>query len=91
MNTLREVFYLTPADVRIAIAMRHSYVTADNRLRLPELTHAFSYSSMGWDAYGIIGLLLRYLNNGKPAVFNDEGQRDTLLAFLLAWLEDDNL
>lgn len=96
MNILREVFQLTNEHVIDAINMRYSYGTGG----LPELQHAFSYTSWGWDAYGIVSLLLLYLNNGKEAVFSDgpfrrnavsEDERDLLLAFLLAWLDDDTL
>lgn len=88
MNTLREVFRLDKQDVKTA---------ADNLLNGIEIAYSFSHGSMGWGAYGVIPLLLRYLNNGKHAAFTDYPFREnydesaTLLAFLLLWVDEDEL
>lgn len=88
MNTLREIFCLKKQDVDAAIA--HLFNGID-------VAYSFTHSSMGWGAYGVVPLLLRYLNNGKHAVFTNALFREnynesaTLLAFLLVWLEEDEL
>lgn len=86
MNTLREVFRLNKQDVKTA---------ADNLLN--GIAYSFSHGSMGWGAYGVIPLLLRYLNNGDHAAFSNYLFREnydeaaTLLAFLLLWVDEDEL
>lgn len=88
MNTLREVFQLEKQHVKTAIDHLHNGI---------EIAYAFSHSSMGWGAYGVIPLLLRYLNNGDYAAFSDYPFREnydesaTLLAFLLLWVDEDDL
>lgn len=87
-NTLREVFQLEKQHVKAAI---------DHLVNGLEIAYAFSHSGMGWGAYGVIPLLLRYLNNGDYAVFSDYPFREnyaesaTLLAFLLLWVDEDEL
>ena len=88
MNTLREVFRLDKQDVKTA---------ADSFLSGVEIAYSFSHGSMGWGAYGVIPLLLRYLNNGNYAAFSGYPFREnydesaTLLAFLLLWVDEDEL
>lgn len=88
MNVLRDIFQLEKGQIWIALT--HVANGA-------EIAHAFSYGSMGWNAYGVIPLLLRYLNNGDYAAFSGFPFREhreeweTLLAFLLVWVDEDEL
>lgn len=88
MNTLRGVFQLEKQHVETAVAHLVDGI---------EIAYSFSHSSMGWGAYGVIPLLLRYLNNGDYAAFSNYPFREnydesaTLLAFLLLWVDEDDL
>lgn len=88
MNTLREVFQLEKQHVKTAIVRLVKGI---------EIAYSFSHGSMGWGAYGVIPLLLRYLNNGDYAAFSGFPFREnydesaTLLAFLLLWVDEDEL
>lgn len=88
MNTLREVFQLEKQQIKTAIDNLHDGI---------EIAYAFSHSSMGWGAYGVTPMLLHYLNNGDHAAFSNYPFREnydesaTLLAFLLLWVDEDDL
>lgn len=95
MNVLSEAFGVTRHTVQAAITARYEH----NRPMPLALDYAFSLTHLGWEAYGIVPAMLRYLDNCGPARFSDEAggwhrnedQRDTLLAFLLIWVDEDHV
>ena len=95
MNALREILGFTPESVWDAITYREQYADR-GYAQQPALTHAFQHSFFGWEAYGAVPLLLRYLNNTpacarREIIPTNDDHCDTLLAFLLLWLEEEDV